>query len=459
MNHKCPYCGNVIKLGVYCNACLHRIDSFKKIWDMSAFYYNQGLKASHSRELSLACNYLQKAITLYKYNVEARNLLGLVYFEMGQTGSALKEWIISSSYEKEENNATYYIEAIQKQPKFLENHKEAIVLYNKSLFYMQQKNIDMAIIRLKKAVSLNPKLLEARALLALAYMKQNQFHKASEQVNKVLVIDKSHPMSLAYFRELSKEKIEELQPYERDYSKQNKTQTSVIKMLDRSMYHRRYIGYFVLGAISMIIISKFLVLPSKMNDYKNQIATLQEAKEVLSEQVQNLSQEQTIKITDLESQNKKLKEKVTLYEQELSVFKQKEKLTRAQELITNREYEEAAQMIYNVATTCLEETDLEVLEKLKETAYLGAIERLYSQGTSLYNAENYIEATMQFETLLQYEPQERIARKSLYYLGQINEKNNDIDGAKKYYNKIVAQYPDTSEAYKATERLEELSIS
>ena len=459
MKYKCPYCGNEIKLGIYCNACLQRVDCFKEIWEMSAFYYNQGLKASKTRELSLACRYLQKAIILYKYNTEARNLLGLIYCETGQIGNALKEWIISISLEKEENRAAYYIDYIQKQPKFLANSKEGIILYNKALAYVQQKNLDMAMIRLKKAISLSPNLLEARALLALAYIKQGKLCKAQEQVEKVLNIDKGHKMALTYYRELGEEKIEQPEPYERDYTTSVKIRRDVSRVLDTTTYHKRYVCYFVLGALSMFIISKFLMLPSEIDQYKDEISVLQSTKETLSQQIQTLSEEQKVKVADLENQNEKLQSKVTSYESELLVLEQKGKLVKVEEIIKQGDYEEAAQILYSVASTCLEEEDLEVLSSFKETVYPKATERLYSQGVSLYRAENYIEAVMQFETLLQYEPTDRIARQTLYYLGQISEVNQDIEAAKKYYNKIIGEYPSSSDAYKAEESLTRLNES
>ena len=114
MEHKCPYCGSIIKYGLFCNVCLERIEPFKKIWDKSAFYYNKGLEAAKLKELSLACTFLQKAIALYRYNIYARNLLGLIYFETGQLGDALKEWIMSQFLQREDNLATIYIERVHK---------------------------------------------------------------------------------------------------------------------------------------------------------------------------------------------------------------------------------------------------------------------------------------------------------------------------------------------------------
>ena len=42
---------------------------------------------------------------MYKYNIHARNLLGLVYFETGEVVAALSEWVISKNMQPENNIA------------------------------------------------------------------------------------------------------------------------------------------------------------------------------------------------------------------------------------------------------------------------------------------------------------------------------------------------------------------
>ena len=48
-----------------------------------------------------------------KMNTNARNLLGLVYFEMGESVKALSEWVISKVC-REDNPATAYLADIRK---------------------------------------------------------------------------------------------------------------------------------------------------------------------------------------------------------------------------------------------------------------------------------------------------------------------------------------------------------
>lgn len=457
MEHKCPYCGSIIKYGLFCNVCLERIEPFKKIWDKSAFYYNKGLEAAKRKELSLACTFLQKAIALYRYNIDARNLLGLIYFETGQLGDALKEWIMSQFLQREDNLATIYIERVHKEPKYLATNREAINLYNKSLSYLKQKDIDMALIRLKKAVAMQPNFVEARALLALVYIEQKQYHKANEQVKKVLAIDEGHKKALMYSKILSGENTETIEPYDIEYKPKVISETNIHKMLDRGAMHRRAVLYFALGVLSVVIIGKYLILPNEVNGYKLESKRLTEERDELSRQLMVTTNDYEAKLQALEDEKSKFENEIEDYKTQVTAISQKEKLSSAKNLFREREYVEAAKAIYSIAMSSLEGEDLEAYNELKEEVYPKAVDVLYNEGISSYNRGDYIQAITPFETLLIYEPKERQARKSLYYLGRSYEKTENIDMAKKYYNQVIATYPDTTEYYNAQSHLDDIS--
>lgn len=457
MEYICPYCGNQIKSGLYCNKCSSKIDSFQKIWRKSNFYYNKGLAAAKRRELSLAQAYLQKAVLLYKYNIEARNLLGLVYLEVGQVGQALKEWIVSQSLFKEDNKASSYIKSIQEEPRFLETSKEGINLYNKALMYLNQGNMDMAIIRLKKSTSLLPQFVEARGLLALCYMKQKQFYKAKEQVKRILAIDCGHKQALAYFKQLSGEDTESVKPYELEYQNKTVKTSNVDKFLNRSIYLRRGILNFVLGVVATIIVCNYLFLPNKIKVYEDKTLQLKESETSLVQQIDSLTNNYKSQITQLETNNKKLEDEIKQYETQVMQLTQKERMASARQMVNERAYVEAAKIIYSIAATSLSAEDSTSLSELKDAVYPRAREELYNQGVNFYNQKNYVDANAQFETLLLYGPDEWTARKTLFYLGEICEINEDTVTAKQYYEKIVAEYPDTREASRASERIETMS--
>ena len=54
-------------------------------------YYNDALEKAAVRDLSGAIESLRTSLRFYKMNIDARNLLGLVYFETGEVVEALTD--------------------------------------------------------------------------------------------------------------------------------------------------------------------------------------------------------------------------------------------------------------------------------------------------------------------------------------------------------------------------------
>ena len=91
----CYKCGAALSRSEFCDSCGADVRLYKKIVRSSEAYYNQGLARAQTRDLSGAAECLRQSVKLYKHNTKARNLLGLVYFEMGEAVAALSQWVIS----------------------------------------------------------------------------------------------------------------------------------------------------------------------------------------------------------------------------------------------------------------------------------------------------------------------------------------------------------------------------
>ena len=79
-------------------------------------YYNEGLEKAGVRDLTGALNSLRQSLKFNKNNIEARNLLGLVYFELGEVVAALSEWVISKNLRGEKNMMEDTIAAVATAP-------------------------------------------------------------------------------------------------------------------------------------------------------------------------------------------------------------------------------------------------------------------------------------------------------------------------------------------------------
>ena len=180
----CYNCGALLTETDFCTGCGADVRHYKKIIALSNMYYNDGLEKARVRDLSGAVRSLTECLKLNKFNIDARNLLGLVYFEVGETVNALSEWVLSKNLRAEKNIADDYIEAVQNNPTQLENLNQAIRKYNQALAYCQQGSLDLAVIQLKKVLSINPRFLRAHQLLALLYIQAEDWEKAKRELNK-----------------------------------------------------------------------------------------------------------------------------------------------------------------------------------------------------------------------------------------------------------------------------------
>jgi tetratricopeptide (TPR) repeat protein len=458
MEYICPYCGEKVKNESTCKGCHKDLVWVEQIYRKSNAYYVKGYHEAQARGLTTASIYLKKAIQFNKYHIQARNLLGLVYFEKGKIGSALQQWIISASLNKEDNIANEYLDKIQNSPKVLATYKESITLYNKALMYAKQQNNDMAIIRLKKAVSLNTKLVEARNLLALCYMKEKQFYKANEQLKNVLAIDHSNSKALTYFRMLSKEDTVTAQPYELEYIPRQVKGNHVkpARIIDRSQIFGTYVVYFIVGALFMFIVQASLILPNRTKDYKNEIAQLKESELKLGQLLESERKQSQDSLLELQEKNEKMEQEKQAIELTSSKMAQQQKVSEAAVLKNNKEWTASAEVLYNVAPSLLDEKGLTAYQALKEEVYAKAAAILCDEGYQQLNQGEFSESKSKLEKAILYEPTGQILRKSLYYLGRAEKGQGNVEKAKYYFDTVIKEHPGTNEAYWASGELKTL---
>lgn len=161
-------------------------------------YYNMGLERARFRDLSGAAQCLKKSLHFNKYMTDARNLLGLIYYEVGEVGDALVQWVISKNLQPEENRAGYYLDEIQRKQGSMDGERRTVRRFNQALVYAQNGSEDLAILQLKKVVESKPNYVKAQLLFALLCIAREDYQKAGKAIHKVLQIDCNHPKALRY---------------------------------------------------------------------------------------------------------------------------------------------------------------------------------------------------------------------------------------------------------------------
>jgi len=324
----CPNCGRELRDGtVICPRCGHSIYFALKATRLSDVFYNKGLRCAKNDNMTDAVTALQKSVTFNKKNIAARNLLGLVYYNIGLVSDALKHWILSVSTEKGNNPARKYLDAFQRDQQQLERFADSLRMYNLSLAYLKQKSEDMAIIQLKKAIELNENFVDAMNLLCLCYFVSKQKSKALPLVENALRIDSGSVVAVNYYKELTKGK----NPMPGSSSAGTLSRANVqgdlrygphdlvssktlLASENKKQFPLAQLACFAAGAIILFFIMLFYVMPLSVNQEKEKQYEIElnfsEYKKMAIEERDELNADKeglTAERDDLTSRNDKLK--------------------------------------------------------------------------------------------------------------------------------------------------------
>ena len=179
------------------------MDYRRKTRAIANSYYNMGLERARLRDLTGAADCLKKSLHFNKYQTDARNLLGLIYYEAGEVGEALVQWVISKNLQPEGNNrADFYLDEIQRKRGIMDTERQLVRRFNQAFAYAQNGSEDLAILQLNKVVEAKPNYVKAQLLLGLLCLARADYQKAGKAIYTVLQIDRNNPRALWYKAEL-----------------------------------------------------------------------------------------------------------------------------------------------------------------------------------------------------------------------------------------------------------------
>ena len=465
----CYQCGCNLSEHDFCTSCGADVALYKKIIYISNRFYNEGLERANVRDLTGAITSLRQCLKFNKNNVEARNLLGLVYFETGEVVAALSEWVISKNLRPKKNIADDYIDMIQTNQNRLDIINQTIKKYNQALTYCHQDSLDLAVIQLKKVLSLNPKFIRAHQLLALLYINNEEWERAKRELTKCIEIDTNNTATLRYLKEVDdmlmpeegvkntpkKKHKEEIVKYQSG----NETIIQPMNMKEgRGVASLLNLG---IGVAIGIAIAFFLILPARIQTAKASLdADLRRVSEQLDAKTATID-EQNLKISELTADNDSLRQELQTYLGTDGTMQSGDSLMRAVEAyLTNPED-------ITVVADYLEEIEEEDPEG--ESSKSEAFERLYgtmitlvgydiatayyNDGYDAYRMGNYEDAIPNLEKAFKYD---ETNGEALYNLANAYYGIGEEDKAREAYSKVIELFPDTEKANKAEAFLAEM---
>lgn len=442
---KCFNCGAVLKDMDYCSSCGADVKLYRRMLQLSNAYYNEGLEKAKVRDLSGAVVSLRQSLKINKRNTNARNLLGLVYFEMGEVVEALSQWIISRSFEGQKNLADYYIEAVQNNPARLETINTTIKKYNQSLLYCEQGSYDLAVIQLKKVLSMNMNLLKGHQLLALLYMKTENYGRARAELKRVLAIDRTNTRALRYMKELDaaggKEDKKEKEEKNKDaiaYTSGNETIIQPVGVKDNSGFHS--IINVIIGVAIGAAVMWFLIFPAQQKMTNDE---LNKAVAEYSDQVESKTAAIASLQSEMDALKKEAEDAVQSAEEVSAQLGGYEGLLKAYRIYTEGDPAATLQELETIDQEALTEDGKTLFDAMFQEVGEEAIKALYNTGYAAYEGGDYDTAIADLGKCYELDNSQGDA---LYFLARAYHKSGDTENAKIYYQKVVDEFPNTRKA-------------
>ncbi len=464
----CYQCGAQLSEQDYCTSCGADVAMYKKILYASNQLYNDGLEKARVRDLSGAVISLRQSLKFYKKNIEARNLLGLVYFEMGEVVSALSEWVLSKNLRPKKNMAGNYIDIVQSSAGRLETINQTIKKYNQAYYYCTQGSKDLAIIQLKKVLSMNPKFLRAHQLLALLYMDGEQWERAQKELKKCLEIDRNNTIALGYLQEVEQALFPEdgaKAPAKRKKDDSVRYQSDneiIIQPLNVKEPKKGNVASFLnilIGVVIGLAAMYFLVVPGITAQVRN------EANRKVTE-IGNQLDTKTAAIEELERQMKSLEDDKTYLQQELEGYVgpngTMDMIDSFLEMVSNYldsgDVEQAASDLEAFAEAVDVTQTSQALQQLYQSVLtaigpeMGKI--CYDAGVEALKDKLYEEAVGNLSKAVTYDPSNVEA---LYQLGNAYRESGDTANAIAAYERLVEEFPDSNRVRRAQRYIDDLS--
>lgn len=415
-------------------------------------YYNLGLEKARIRDLSGAAQCLKKSLHFCKYQIDARNLLGLIYYENGEVADALVQWVISMSLQPENNLADHYLERIQRKPGQLEAESQAVKTFNQALWHAQNGSDDLAALQLARVVSAKPHFVKAHLLLALLYMRREDYNKAGRSLYKILQIDKSNSKAL-YYMSIVKQNTGRAEAEKRRMVKafshrQMEDDDVIIPNTYKESTGLSTVFHIILGLIFGLAAFYVLVLPAVENRLNRQ---RDDELMVYMQKLNSANQENDIlaqENEDIEAKMAEVQEQLdTLTTGNTSIIAQYQSLIWVLQSYRTGDMVSAAKTFAESSFDLIEDANIQgIVDNIRQEMTGSIYQTLVDKGLQLWNGGNKTQAQEYFLASLKIRSDNPEA---MFYAGRLYQDAGDTENANALFDKVVGEHGDTEYAERA----------
>lgn len=298
--------------------------------------------------------------------------------------------------------------------------KTTIDTYNSAISNIQVGNIDIAIIKLKKVISLRPDFNEARDLLSILvdYENSKSYNEKHNEKKKSLIRKKE-------FSNSKKKTLPE---------KLNINPRTLIKII---------VGIVIL-IIAIILI---IVLTGTIKDNLNKKNTqeivdnnngLKLIINTLNNQIDELNSEIGNKNDDINANTTR----IVVLEENISDYKNLLTLYTAKSFFSDGEYTRAAELIVTLENIIFEEEQMSIYNQVYSESMAESAKSVYNIGVNLFNQQNYEGALENLLLVGEYDNSFEEMAQVLYMTGKTYYELDQPAQAIEVYKNLSLNYPE-----------------
>ncbi len=351
--------------------------------------------------------------------------------------------------------------------KFSENNNvtekviDSVKAYNKAIEYLRTGSEDIAMIELKRVVSVNPDFYEAVNLLGLCYAYTNQLDKAEELFGKVVKGENNVIKAADYLNYIStgdgiaprrnlkpKNTVKKIsrplkeKPKKEELKEEVKTEYILLRKIFIQL--RKPAIALSIGLIGIICLVVSLIFF---------FVTMYGTKEVGSNNEPSENTQFAEEYNKVVAENENLKSQLEEVNTQLKQMQLSSDISQAFELYGQKKYEAAADKLISIPIENLPVELKERYDSMKGDIFLKAANQLTNQGNELYNNKKYTQAVEKLEKVFELGSKWAFGDKALYILGKSAVEAGDNQKGAQAYQRLIDEYPKSSYIKYAKSRL------
>ena len=419
---------------------------------ISKAYYNRGLERAKLNDLSGAAVYLKKSLIYDKYRTEARNLLGLIFYESGETADAIVQWVVSINLDPRDNDADRYLDEIQRKPGVLSEASALVRRFNQALEIAQNGGEDFAMVELSDITRKKPNYIKAQLLLAILYMQAGEHIKAGKALMAVLDIDRNHPQATILMDEVKratgKAEVERAK-LKNAYSHRELEEGDVIIPKTRAGTSLdKVVIYITAGIIIGLVSFYLLILPSVRRIYNRALndSIIQNSAELSD--VNARYSELSDSYDELNAEFQDVSQRLNAYEeQNINFTSAYERLNSIISDCGAGNYEAAADKYLQLDRSII--TSEPLISQLQEADRLmlnDGFTAISEMGTAQWNGGNLSAAENYYRLALNIKPDDP---EVMFLLARLLQSQDRISEANEIFDKIVGEHPESPYAQRS----------